>query len=173
MARLPGRRRTAGAREPVRRRPAARRGRAGRRPGRNLGVIGPDARSRRPLLCSAVGPTSTALPDDGARILLAPLARRRPDADRLAGRLPARQVEKTADGFAPTRVKELAATVRDRTGAGRHGRRHAPLVVVCSGPTPRSRCWTAPAPKGPARGAPARAGGRRARPRLVASRAAP
>ncbi|MBC3193690.1 cell division protein FtsK [Pseudonocardia sp. C8] len=101
-------------------------------PGRNLGVIGPDARVAVPLLCSAVESYVDGLPDDGARVLLAPLAPdAAPDADELAGRLRG-EVEKVfADGFAD-RVRELAATVRDRTGAGGTAG-HAPLVVVLFG----------------------------------------
>ena len=84
-------------------------------PGRNLGVIGPDARVAVPLLCSAVesAVNGAAGPPD-------------PRARRLHG-----EVEKVfADGFA-ARVAELAATVRDRAAAGNAG--HSPLAVVLFG----------------------------------------
>ncbi|ALE72360.1 cell division protein FtsK [Pseudonocardia sp. EC080610-09] len=99
-------------------------------PGRNLGVIGPDARAAVPLLCAAVESYLAALPGDDARVVLVPLAADAgPAADELAGRLRADVEKVAADGFAE-RVRSLAATVRDRTGAGTV---HPPLAVVLFG----------------------------------------
>lgn len=102
-------------------------------PGRNLGVIGPDARVALPLLCSAVRSVASSLPDPaGAQIVLVPLV---PDAvaasGALAPDLPGTVEKVSADGFA-ARVAQLAATVRARAASGGGGG-HASLLVVVFG----------------------------------------
>ncbi|MFP5020030.1 FtsK/SpoIIIE domain-containing protein [Pseudonocardia phyllosphaerae] len=109
-------------------------------PGRNLGVIGPEARVAVPLLCAALesyldglpevlehGPAAPGAP---AEVVLAPLS---PDsvtaADDLAGRLTRRVDKVRSDGFAE-RVRELAGVVRTRTGTDAE---YPPVVLVVFG----------------------------------------
>ncbi|MEJ8282129.1 FtsK/SpoIIIE domain-containing protein [Pseudonocardia spirodelae] len=100
-------------------------------PGRNLGVIGPDARVALGLLSAAVRSVAATLPDpSAAEFVLVPLT---PDATpaavALAPDLPGAVEKVSADGFA-ARVAELAATVRGRAGSGADGGHPALLVVL-------------------------------------------
>ncbi|ANY07637.1 FtsK/SpoIIIE domain-containing protein [Pseudonocardia sp. HH130630-07] len=94
-------------------------------PGRNLGVVGPDARVAVPLLSAAVESYLAGAGPGAGRVVLVPLAADAAvESGALADRLSAggHEVDAVgADGFAG-RVRELAATVRDRAASGDGGR---------------------------------------------------
>ncbi|TCK20604.1 FtsK/SpoIIIE domain-containing protein [Pseudonocardia endophytica] len=102
-------------------------------PGRNLGVIGPDARVAVPLLCAAVASYTATLADEGTRVVLVPLAAEAVEAaEDLACRLHLAVDKVFADGFV-ARVTELAAVVRERAASGSSGGAHPTVAVVLFG----------------------------------------